>query len=189
MISEIKIDSSFPIGQFLIKGFCKPFRIDRNIHGGGILFYVREDIPVKLLSVEPLPAECLFIETNLQKGKWLVCCSYNPHENNISNHLHLIRKKFDLYPSNYESIILAGGFSSEINDKCKNDFCESYNLSSLIRESNCYKNPESPSCIDLFLTNPPNSFRNFSVMETGLSDFHRIIVTIMKTSLQWLPQK
>ena len=43
-----KIDNSFPKGLFLIKGFCEPFRIDRNIHGGGILFYVREDIPVKL---------------------------------------------------------------------------------------------------------------------------------------------
>ena len=68
MISETKIDNSFSKGQFLIKGFCEPFRIDRNIHGGGILFYVREDIPVK-----PLPAECLFVEIHLRKRKWLVC--------------------------------------------------------------------------------------------------------------------
>ena len=67
MISETKIDNSFPKGQFLIKGFCEPFRIDRNIFGREILFYVREDIPVKLLSVEPLPAECLFVEINLRK--------------------------------------------------------------------------------------------------------------------------
>ena len=93
MISETKIDNSFPKGQFLIKGFCEPFRIDRNIHGGGILFYVGEDIPVKLLSVEPLPTECLFFEINLRKRKWLVCCSCNPHKDNISNHLQLIRKK------------------------------------------------------------------------------------------------
>ena len=149
MILETKIDNSFPKGQFLIKGFCEPFRIDRNIHGGGILFYVREDIPVKLLSVEPLPTECLFVEINLRKRKWLVCCSYNPHKDNISNHLQLIRKKLDLYSSNYESIILVGDFNSEINDKCMNDFCQSYNLSSLIRESTCYKNSENPSCIDL----------------------------------------
>ena len=74
MISETKINSSFPRGQFLIKGFCEPFRIDRNIHGGGILFYVREDIPVKVLSVEPLPTEYFFVEINLRKRKWLVCC-------------------------------------------------------------------------------------------------------------------
>ena len=125
----------------------------------------------------------------MRKRKWLVCCSYNPHKDNISNHLQLIRKKLDLYSSSYERIILVGDFSSEINDKCMNDFCESYNLSSLIRESTCYKNPENPSCIDLFLTNSPNSFQNSGVVETGLSDFHRMIVTVMKTSFQRLPPK
>ena len=64
----------------------------------------------------------------------------------------------DLYLSNNESTILVGGLNSEINDKCMNDFCERYSLSSLIIESVCYKNPENPSCIDLFLTNSPNSF-------------------------------
>ena len=69
MISETKTDNSFSKGQFLIKGFCKPFKIDRNTHGRGIRFYVRKDIPVKLLSVEPLSAECLFVEINLGKRK------------------------------------------------------------------------------------------------------------------------
>ena len=124
--------------------------MDRNIHRIGILFYVREDIPPKFLSAETLPTECFFVEINLQKRKWLVCCSYTPHKDNISNHLQLIRKKLDLYSSNYESIFLVGDFNSEINYKCMNDFCESYNLSSLIRESTCCKNPKNPSCIDLF---------------------------------------
>ena len=95
----------------------------------------------------------------------------------------------NLYSSNYESIILVGDFNSEINDNSMNDFCESYNLHSLIRESTCYKNPENPSCIDLFLTNSPNSFQNSGVVETGLSDFHRMLVTVMKTSFQRLLPK
>ena len=125
----------------------------------------------------------------MRKTKWLVCWPYNPHKDNISNHLQLIRKKIDLYSSNYESIILVGDFNSEINDKCMNDFCESYNLSSLIRESTCYKNPENPSRIDLSLTNSPSSFQNSNVVETGLSDFHGMIVTVMTTSFQRLPPK
>ena len=67
MLSETKIDDSFPKGQFLIKGFGDPFRIDRNVNGGGILFYVREDIPAKLLSVETLPTESFYVEINLRK--------------------------------------------------------------------------------------------------------------------------
>ena len=52
MICETKIDASFPIGQFLLNGYSTPFGLDRNAHGGGVLLYVREDIPSKLLLVE-----------------------------------------------------------------------------------------------------------------------------------------
>ena len=44
------------------------------------------------------------------------------------------------------------------------------------------QNPENPSCIDLILTNLPQSFQGSYVVETVLSDFHRIVVTIMKTT-------
>ena len=37
MISETKIDESFPLSQFMIDGFSMPYRCDRNSHGGGIL--------------------------------------------------------------------------------------------------------------------------------------------------------
>ena len=47
MISETKIDDSFPVGQFLVEGFCTPYRLDHNSKGGSILLYVREDIPSK----------------------------------------------------------------------------------------------------------------------------------------------
>ena len=50
-ISEIKLDSSFPKYLFLINDDSEPFIIDRNSHGGGIMLYVREDIPSKLLGV------------------------------------------------------------------------------------------------------------------------------------------
>ena len=48
MISETKLDESFLVIQFLIDGYSVPFRFDRNGNGGGILFYIREDI---LLSI------------------------------------------------------------------------------------------------------------------------------------------
>ena len=44
IISETKI-GSFPVGSFLIDDFCIPYRLNQNSNGGGILLYVREDIP------------------------------------------------------------------------------------------------------------------------------------------------
>ena len=177
MLSETKIDDSFPKGQFLIKGFGDPFRIETNVNRGGILFYVREDIPAKLLSVETLPTESFYVEINLRKKKWLVSCSYNLPRDNISNHLQTISKSLDLHLSQYDNIIV-GDFNTEIGENSMNAFCERYSLSSLINEpTTCYKNPANPSYIDLILTNLPRSFQNSNVVETGLSDLHRIIVT------------
>ena len=45
MISETKLDETFPEGQFLMDGFTPPYRMDRNTNGGGIALYIREDIP------------------------------------------------------------------------------------------------------------------------------------------------
>ena len=50
LISETKIDSSFPTAQFKI-GYTT-YRLDKNSNGRGILLYVREDIPSILLNTE-----------------------------------------------------------------------------------------------------------------------------------------
>ena len=52
MISETKLDDSFPGGQFFIEGYHTPFRFDRNGNAGGILIYVREDIPAKVIDCD-----------------------------------------------------------------------------------------------------------------------------------------
>ena len=66
MISETKIDSSFPSVQFHLEGYATPYRLDRNATGGGILLYIREDIPSKLLNTD-LSIERFFVEIRLRK--------------------------------------------------------------------------------------------------------------------------
>ena len=62
VISETTVDSSFPV-VISVAGFCTPFRKDRDQFGGGIMVFVREDIPSKLLSLEAPPIESLYIES------------------------------------------------------------------------------------------------------------------------------
>ena len=64
IISETKIVHSFPLGNFLIGGFSKTTKLDRDSLGGGILLYVREDIPSNLLEVERKPIEGFYVEIN-----------------------------------------------------------------------------------------------------------------------------
>ena len=63
-------------------------------------------------------------------------------------------------------------------------FCDNYNLTSLIKQPTCYKNPNNPTCIDLILSNTPRSFQSSCVIETGLSDFHLMTLTVMKKSFR-----
>ena len=59
-------------------------RQDRNWNGGGIIIYVREDIPTKILTKQNLPEdiEGIFLEINFRKLKWLLCEIYHPLSQN-----------------------------------------------------------------------------------------------------------
>ena len=50
-IAETKLDSSFPSLQFLMEGYKRPFRLDITDKSGGLLVYIRSDIPARQLHV------------------------------------------------------------------------------------------------------------------------------------------
>ena len=52
----------------------------------------------------------------------------------------------------------------------------------LVKEPTCFKSIDNPSCIDLFITNSYLSFQNTTTVATGLSDFHKMTVTVLKTT-------
>ena len=72
LVSETKLDDSFPSAQFLMSGFCKPYGLDRYSNGGGLMLYIREDIPSRLLTEYKPPenVECLFVEINIRRKEW-----------------------------------------------------------------------------------------------------------------------
>ena len=70
------------------------------------------------------------------------------------------------YIGTYNNFLIGGDLNSEITESSIHEFCSSYNLHSLCQRSTHYKNPEKPSCIDLFLTNYPKLFRNTQTIET-----------------------
>ena len=93
--------------QFNIEGY-HTFRLVRNKYGGGTLIYVRDDIPSKFIPMKNSTIEGFFIELNLRKKKWLLCCTYNPSRSFISDHLSTIGNNIDLLLANYENFFLFG---------------------------------------------------------------------------------
>ena len=186
VITETKLNDSFPNSQFFIEGYSKPYRFDRKENGGGgVLIYIREDIPSKLLELPSASdgIESIFIEINLRKMKWLIGGAYISHKNLAPAHLEKISIAIDSYLCKYDNILLMGDFNCEMTEQAMKIFCDTYSFRNLIKHPTCFKNPNNPSCIDLILTNKSKSFINSQVVETGLSDHHKMCITVSRTHL------
>ena len=114
LISETKLNNTFPQCQFLLHGFHTPYREDhtpyREDHtdkGGGLLLYVRDHITCRNIKFNFCTAiEAIVVEINLKKRKWLLICSYNPNKAVIDKHLNCIGKLLnDLYKK-YKNVLL-----------------------------------------------------------------------------------
>ena len=126
--------------------------------------------------------EGFFIEINLKSKKWLLGCSYNPHRDKITSHFRNISTALGKLYTDYENVILLGDFNVEVEEKNLSNFMSVHNLKTLITQKTCLKNHENPACIDLILTNSPRtrSFQSSSLFETGLSDFYKLTITVLK---------
>ena len=92
----------------------------------------------------------------------------------ISNHLAELSKTTDIYYTKYDQRIFLVDYNAGVEDAPIKNFCSSYSLTGMNNKPVCFKNPDKP-CIDLILTNCPRSFQSSCAMETGLSDFHKLL--------------
>ena len=83
LVSESKLDHTFPSNQFRINGY-KIFRRDRNRFGGGLILYINENIPCKPLQKHiHLPNfEIIAIEFYQNNQKWLLLGLYTTKSEN-----------------------------------------------------------------------------------------------------------
>ena len=98
MTSETTLNDTFPHTLHHLQGFSYPYRLDKDSHGGGILVYLRDNIPSNLVKLDQKfeNFEGFFIELELsKKNKWLLSYSYNPHKGNTKQHLSNISKGLD----------------------------------------------------------------------------------------------
>ena len=58
------------------------------------------------------------------------------------------------------------------------------NAKNIVKEPTCYKSLSNPSCIDLVIANSSSSFQNTKAISTGLSDFQKLVITVLKQTFQ-----
>ena len=85
-LTETKIDGSFPSAQFSVKNYAL-HRQDRNVHGGGIVTYIRSDLPHRRrtdIESNGNGIETIVLEVQLhEKEKWFICSCYKPSHTKI----------------------------------------------------------------------------------------------------------
>ena len=106
----------------------------------------------------------------------------------IKRYLEYISKEIDSHPSKYDNFLLLGDFNSEPTEEAMKRFCQIYNFKNFLYKSTCYKSPTNPLCVDLIITNKLKSFQNSCTLETGLSNFQKLTLTVTETKSTNLPQ-
>ena len=132
-LSETKLDETFTTSIFLKVGFSSPFQLDWNRKGGGILIYMRSDIPSKLLTKHSFPndIEGLFVETNFRKSKWLLFGTYQPPSQNHQYYFDCLDGAIDVY-SSYEKVIFTGDFNAQESECVFDSFLHQHDLTNLV---------------------------------------------------------
>ena len=82
VLSETKLDDSFPSAQFSIPDYEIRARRDRHKNGGGLIEFVKKGLICKRLkNFETSASECIWSEITVSKRKWLCFSIYRPPYN------------------------------------------------------------------------------------------------------------
>ena len=68
----------------------------------------------------------------------------------IKNHMTYILQNMRM--------LILGDINVGIDKPHRKSFCKTYNLTNLIKQPTCYKNPDNPTCVDLILMNVLRTF-------------------------------
>ena len=188
-ISETKLDETFPTVQFAI-GFSKPYRLDVTSNSGGLLFCVKTNLPARLIRFYDFPNEiqCIPIELNISTKKYALLSVYRQPNQNINFFPDKLSEALDIYSKHHENICIFGDFNATPENNHMINFMSNKCLSNLIKGPTCFKSVNG-STINLFLTTNKYLFQKTNSFETGISDHHHLIATVLKTTYERFPPK
>ena len=176
-ISESKIDDSFPDAQFAVQGY-NIFRQDNTSSSGGLIIYVRSDIPHRRL----VNAECnndgiesLCIELTIGKTKTVFSCVYKHPKVKHVVFKESICQMADHLLQSYSDLVFLGDMNScPTKSPVISELCDIYGLHNLIDQPTCFKGT-IPSLIDVILVTNRKKYSGVLNCNCCVSDVHNFI--------------
>ena len=102
-------------------------------------------------------------------------------EQSKSVFLESLSKSLAIYLDTHENVIILGDLNITSEDKNLQLFADFFNLEHLIKKPACFKG--SLSCIDLINRNMKAYFKKTCILETAISDFHKITAVSLKSQI------
>ena len=155
-LTETWLNSTVPNEDIQFNNFQVPFRRDREGDShGGILVYIKNDIPCKRRQdLELLNIECLWVEINIKSKKMLVGTFYRPPNSNSLVFSDIENSIGIAVDTGIADIVILGDFNLNVlnaqSARKITELCHQYNLSQLINEPTHFTESSS-SVIDLIL--------------------------------------
>ena len=194
-LTETKIDSSFPNAQFSVENFTI-HRNDRNSHGGGIICYVRSDIPhrrrhdIESKVVLNQGTEMLVIEMQIyRQEKWFLNVLYKPPKVKDGPFKRCFTDLCNALIKESPHWLFIG--DTNFNMLTKNilsELCDIYSLRNVIPGPTCHKG-DIPTALDVMLLAEPLRFKNPLNVMCSLSDFHNLTCVVTKLQRPPIPPR
>ena len=176
-ISESKLDASFPSAQFPAHDYSL-YRQDVSSSSGGLLIYVRADLPHRRLNYAEINEhgfESLCMEITVGKTTTVLACIYkHPKLKNDAFKCYLSNMADSLFRTHSDLVFLGDMNCCPSKSTTIQDFCEIYGLTNLITEPTCHKGDVS-TLLDVILVTNPRRYLGTLNSECNISDFHNII--------------
>ena len=142
VLSEAKLDDSFPSAQFYIENFEIRNRRDRDKNGGELIEFVRNGfITKKIKEYETKVRETIASEFTISKKKWFCLSVYRPPTStNLDIFFEELTNSLSKAVNEYDNLIVMGDFNVDLNKTdCivfgkLEEFCDNFNLTVLLKE-------------------------------------------------------
>ena len=192
--AETKLDDTFNQRSFNVVDY-KAFRNDRNASGGGLMAYVRSNLPARRRPDLELqrPIETIVLDVLINDRKWAVIGAYRPPSVDNKLFTDIFTKGIDKISTQYDNIMVAGDLNYDCLDSSKSktlsDICDIFDFTNLVKTATCFMKHSTPSLVDVLLTNKSNFCFNVLNFGCGISDWHNLIGVVVKGATARLEKK
>ena len=177
-INKSKLDDSFPDAQFNVQGY-NIFRQDNTSSSGGLIIYVRSDIPHRRLTNaehnKTDGIESLCLELTIGKTKTVFSCVYKYPKVKHTVFKNSLGQIADYLLQSYTDLVFLGDLNScPTKSSAISEFCDVYGLHNLIDQPTCFKG-KTPSLIDVILVTNRRKHSGVLNCNCHISDVHNFI--------------